>query len=105
MKPTARLFDAYGNSMPPGDFSIGVFDLRRWATCRLLTQETTPRPQPDVILLLPLIGEQLLPDPILGSLIAALDDGQTVAIHAPDDEALVVAWNAIAPLLGAAGNA
>jgi hypothetical protein len=104
MKPETRLFDAEGNSLPPGDYPIGVFDLRHWHCCHLIAQAAAGH-EPDAILLMPLVALQSIPAPILGAVVGMLDNGQTIAVHARDGDAMTVAWQVILPLLGAAGHA
>jgi hypothetical protein len=91
--------------VPPGDYPIGVFDLRHWPCCQLIAEESAGSYDPEAILLLPLVGPQSIPAPILSTVIGMLDSGQTLAVHARDADAMAAAWQAILPLLGAAGHA
>jgi hypothetical protein len=105
MKPEAKLFDGFGNSVPRGGSPIDTFDMRCWPYCQLIAEESAISYEPTAILLLPTVGPPLIDALILGLVVDALDNGGILAIHAPDGDTLAVACGAILPLLGAAGNA
>jgi hypothetical protein len=79
----ALLFDAYGNSVPPGAQSLDALDLRAWPGCRMISEG--PDADLGCIIILADDSDDLPPEATAHA-VAVLEAGESVVIHARTDE-------------------
>lgn len=96
------LFDAYGNSVPPGAQSLDALDLRAWPGCRVVcAAEAEWDGTPDLVVILGDGAAPLSPD-ALAQAVAVAERGGAVVLHARDDDAALRAVVSVFEWLGGA---
>jgi hypothetical protein len=91
------LFDACGNSIPPGAPSIDSLDLRTWPGCRMISDQSGGDLGCIIILA---DGDVDLPLATTAHAVAALEGGESVVIHGRTDEAASIAAASVMMWLG-----
>jgi hypothetical protein len=77
-----QLFDAYGDSIPPGGPALETLNLRQWPGCHMIFSTW-----PAVIGLMCVFSDDCpgVQADVIARAVACLKLGQAVVIHAPDD--------------------
>ena len=100
----SALFDAFTRpiGVSPWPDLVMMFDDR--PLCRVLTPlDGAYDPEADgvdLIYALPAGGPSLIPNGVMGHLVAAVDSGAAIALHATDDDAITAAIDSILAMSG-----
>jgi hypothetical protein len=91
------LFDAYGNSIPPGAQSLDALDLRAWPGCQMISEG----PEADLGCII-ILGDDSdgLPPEATAHALAVLEAGESVVIHARTDETASIVAKSVMMWLG-----